>query len=315
MRNENEHPKSLIEAVRYFADPEVCHQYMVSIKWPSGKIVCPKCGGENVGEIKSRRMFQCRAKGCRKQFSTKVGTIFEDSPLALDKWFVALWSIANAKNGISSHELGRALGVTQKTAWFILHRIRLAMRTKSFRKIVGEIESDETAIGGLAKNMHKLRRAAKIKGTGWAGKQIVHGLLERGGDLRVEHVADRKWRTLHGRIHENVATGSSVYTDEHGAYRGLGSHFVHEMVNHAIEYVRGRVHTNGLENFWSLLKRTVRGTYVWVSPEHLQAYLDEQARRFNHRKMNDGQRFLDVLADVAGRRLRYNDLTSRVVAA
>lgn len=315
MRSENYHPKSLIEAVRYFADPDVCHRYMVGMKWPDGKIVCPKCDGDNVGEIKSRRMFQCRVKDCRKQFSTKVGTIFEDSPLGLDKWFVAVWCIANCKNGTSSHELGRTLGITQKSAWHVLHRIRLAMQTGTFRKLSGEIESDETYIGGLAINMYKSRRAKKIRSTGYVGKQIVQGILERGGDLRVKHVANPKRRTLHREIHEHVEPGSAVYTDTLQSYVGLDQFFIHRMINHAKAYVEGRVHTNGLENFWSLLKRAIRGTYVWVSPEHLQAYLDEQARRFNSRKMNDGQRFLDVLANVVGRRLRYDDLTSRVVAA
>src|SRR6185312_6508805 len=148
-------PQTLMEAVTYFADPNRCHEYMKSIKWPDGRISCPQCGGLEVGEIKSRRMFQCKAKGCRKQFSVKVGTIFEDSPLPLQKWFVAVWSITNAKNGISSCELGRAIGVTQKSAWFMLHRIRLAMKTGTFARIKGEIEADETFVGGLSKNMHK----------------------------------------------------------------------------------------------------------------------------------------------------------------
>jgi transposase-like protein len=152
---------------------------MRQVKWPDGAIVCPKCQSENVGEVASRNILQCKA--CRKQFSYKTGTLFEDSPLGLDKWFVAVWAIANCKNGISSHELGRALGVTQKTAWFMLHRIREAMKTGSFRKMQGEVESDETFIGGLAKNMHTAKRERKITGRGATGKAIVHGLLERGG--------------------------------------------------------------------------------------------------------------------------------------
>ena len=184
MNTTSAQPKSLIEAVRVYSDLDVCHQQMVAIRWPTGQVTCPKCGGEHVGEIKSRRMFQCKAKECRKQFSAKVGTIFEDSPLGLDKWFVAVWSIANAKNGISSHELARALEVTQKTAWHMLHRIRLAMQTKSFHKITGEAESDETMIGGLAGNMHSKRRKEKIRGTGASGKTIVQGVLERGGKVR-----------------------------------------------------------------------------------------------------------------------------------
>lgn len=315
MKAETVHPNTLIDAVRHFSDLDVCHRYMVSVLWPDGKVVCPKCGGDSVGEIASRRMFQCKAKGCRKQFSTKAGTIFEDSPLGLDKWFVAVWSIANAKNGISSHELGRALGVTQKTAWFMLHRIRLAMRTGTFRKIMGEIESDETYIGGLAKNMHKKRREAKITGAGVVGKAIVQGLLERGGDVRVKHVKNAKRPTLQGEVFQHVQPGETVYTDALKSYLGLDLFYVHKMIDHAKSYVEGRVHTNGLENFWSLLKRAIRGTYVWVSPEHLQAYLDEQARRFNRRKMTDGERFIDVIKDVVGRRIMYKTLTAREACA
>ncbi len=192
-----EHPKTLIDAVTYFADPQVCHDYMKSIRWPDGVIVCPKCGGDKVGEIASRRMFQCKSKGCRKQFSTKVGTIFEGSPLSLQKWFVAVWSIANAKNGISSCELARAIGVTQKSAWFMLHRVRLAMKTKSFKKrIKGEIEGDETFIGGKMRNMHKSKRRKLPKGRGTVGKAVVQGLLERRGEARVRVVKDQKRSTL-----------------------------------------------------------------------------------------------------------------------
>jgi transposase-like protein len=307
-------PETLMEAIRYFADLDVCHRYMVSIRWPDGAAKCPKCGGSNVGEIATRRMFQCKDRGCRKQFSTKVGTIFEDSPLGLDKWFVAVWSIANCKNGISSHELARALGITQKSAWFMLHRVRAAMKTKSFRKITGVIESDETFIGGKAKNMHKSRKAKRM-GRGWIGKQIVHGLLERGKDVRVKIVPNTKRPTMLSSVREHVEPGASVYTDALASYVGLEVDFVHRMIDHAKEYVRGAVHTNGLENFWSLLKRSIRGSYVWVSPEHLQAYLDEQAFRFNCRKSTDGERFRRVLRTVVGRRLSLAELTSREAVA
>lgn len=168
-------PETLIEAVRHFANLDTCHAYMLALKWPDGKIVCPKCGGDKVGNVASRRLLQCKAKDCRKQFSAKVGTIFEDSPLPLSSWFVGVWCIANAKNGISSCELGRALGITQKSAWFVLHRIRLAMRTPAFRKLEGVVESDETFIGGKAENMHAGQRARRIAGRGGVGKAIVHG--------------------------------------------------------------------------------------------------------------------------------------------
>jgi transposase-like protein len=281
---------------------------MVQIKWPDGKIVCPKCGSEHVGEIKSRRMFQCKNKECRKQFSTKVGTIFEDSPLGLDKWFVAVWCIVNAKNGISSHELARALGITQKSAWHMLHRIRLAMQTKSFRKLDGEVESDETMIGGLYANMHKKKRLAKPQGTGPSGKTIVQGLLERGGEVRAKVVPNQKKATLQSTVRANVYRGSSLFTDSSSSYTGLADEYLHAVVDHAVCYVEGRVHTNGLENFWSLLKRSLAGTYVAVAPQHLDRYLDEQTFRFNKRNGNDKSRFIEAMHSVVGKRLMYKEL-------
>jgi transposase-like protein len=246
MNTKSAHPTTLIEAVRHFSDLEVCHEYMVNIKWPDGKVSCPKCGGEHIGEIKSRHMFQCKRKDCRKQFSTKVGTIFEDSALGLDKWFVAVWCIVNAKNGISSHELGRALGVTQKSAWHMLHRVRLAVRTKSFnRKLEGEVEADESFIGGKARNMHLSKRREKITGTGGTGKAIVHGMLQRGGHVRASVVHNQTRETLQSQIQRHVAQGATLYTDTHVAYQdGLQADYVHEMINHAKKYVEGRVHTN-----------------------------------------------------------------------
>jgi len=178
-------PKTLIEAVRYFADLRVCHEYMRAIKWPDGNVTCPACGNESVKEISTRPgTLKCNAKACQKQFSYKVGTIFESSPLGLDKWFVAVWSIANCKNGISSHELSRALGVTQKTAWFMLHRIREAMKTGTFQKLKGPVEVDETYVGGAAKNMHADKREEKITGRGGVDKTVVQGILQRGGEVR-----------------------------------------------------------------------------------------------------------------------------------
>jgi transposase-like protein len=311
MSTESYNPKSLLDAVRYFSDPDVCHEYMIRVRWANERPSCPKCGSVKIGEIKSRRMFQCKNAECRKQFSTKVGTIFEDSPLGLDKWFVAVWAIANAKNGISSCELARALEVTQKTAWHMLHRVRLAMKTKSFRKIIGEVESDETAVGGKAKNMHLSKRKEKIKGTGFSGKAVVHGMLERGGEVRCAVVPNYRINTLQKRVRENVEPGASLYTDKLPSYNGLAGEYLHEIVDHAKEYVRGRVHTNGLENFWSLLKRSIQGTYVAVDPAHLDRYLDEQAFRFNKRKGNDATRFLEAMLSVAGKRLTYAELTGK----
>lgn len=306
-------PKTLIEAVRHFTDLNVCHEYLIGVKWPDGRIVCPKCGGDIIGRINSRRMLQCKAKACRKQFSSKVGTIFEDSPLGLDKWFVGVWSIANAKNGISSHEVGRALGITQKSAWFMLHRIRVAMKTGSFGKMDGEVESDETFVGGKAANMHAAKRAKVITGRGAVGKAIVHGLLERGHDgepsqVRASVVLDTEAATLVPEVIANVDPGATVYTDAASAYCNLVTRFIHGVIDHSVEYVRGRVHTNGIENFWSLLKRTIKGSYVHVSPWQLAKYVDEQVFRFNERVKNDAERFREVMLAVVGKRLTYRQL-------
>lgn len=299
-------PKNLIEAVRYFSDLRVCNDYMRSIKWPDGRVTCPRCDSESVYEISTRPILKCRA--CKKQSSYKVGTIFEDSPLGLDKWFVAVWSIANCKNGISSHEIGRALGVTQKTAWFMLHRVRGAMRSGTFRKLNGVVESDETFIGGEARNMHKHIREKKIRGRGAAGKRIVHGLLERNGEVRAQLVASTEADELQPIVKTNVEKGAIVCTDAHKSYIGLDAVFVHEVIDHAEAYVRGNIHTNGLENFWSLFKRSIKGTYVHIAPFHIQRYIDEQSFRFNHRKTKDGNRFDEVMRTTVGRRITYRQL-------
>lgn len=302
----NASPNSLIAAVRYFSDRKVCNDYMRSIKWPGGVVICHHCGSTRIGEITTRSMLRC--KDCRKQFSYKVGTIFEDSPLGLDKWFPAVWCIANAKNGISSHELGRALDVTQKTAWFMLHRIREAMRTGTFRKLSGTVESDETFVGGEARNMHEKQREKKIRGRGAVGKRIVHGLLERGGEVRAQVIPSTEQTEIHPIVISNVAKGANLFTDAALSYEGLGAHYIHEAINHAEEYVRGQVHTNGLENFWALFKRCIKGTYVSIAPFHLQRYVDEEVFRFNSRKGEDSDRFAHVMGTTVGRRLTWRRL-------
>lgn len=304
-------PKTLLEAVRYFSDPKVCFEQMLKAKWPETDPTCPKCGCDRVGVITSRSMLQCKSVECRKQFSVKVGTIFEDSPLGLDKWFVAIWCIANAKNGISSYELSRALGVTQKTAWFMLHRIRMAMKTRSFRKLAGEVETDETFIGGKSANMHKAKREKRIRGRGAIGKQIVQGLLERGGEVRTECVGSTDDVTLTTNVRRHVEFGSHVYSDAAPAYAGLSLNYFHKWVDHIREYAVGKVHTNGLENFWSLLKRSLKGTYVAVATFHMERYLDEQCFRYNQRKLDDAGRFKCVLDAVVGKRLTWRILTAQ----
>ncbi len=306
-------PTTLVESIRYFSDPDTCLNYLIPIRWPDG-ITCPHCGGKEHAFIASRRIWRC--KGCKKQFSVKVGTVMEDSPLGLDKWLTAIWLIANAKNGISSWEAHRALGITQKSAWFLLHRIRLAMQNGSLGKLSGEVEVDETFIGGKARNMHKDKRAEKIHGRGGVGKAVVLGILERGGKVKTTVIPNTKKKTIQPIVCDTVEAGATISTDALLSYRGLSPDYVHDAVDHAAnEYVRGNVHTNGMENYWSLLKRCIKGTYVSVEPFHLFRYLDEEAFRFNERKhangavKTDGGRFIDVTGSIAGKRLTYKKLT------
>jgi transposase-like protein len=306
-------PNTLTEAIRYFADADTSFAFVVQLRWPSG-VVCPRCKTDSPSFLSTRRIWKC--KGCKRQFSVKVGTIFEDSPLGLDKWLPALWLLANAKNGISSYELARALGVTQKTGWFMLHRIRLAMQTRTWAKMKGAVEADETFIGGKAKFMHWSKRNRVIRGTGGMDKTPVLGLLERGKDgkpsrVRATVAKNLTQRGIRGHVVANVEKGANLYTDTTQQYgKGkLPKLYQHEMINHAREYVRGQVHTNSLENFWSLLKRAIKGTYVSVDPFHLAQYVDEQVRRLNERKSNDRARFVSVLTDIVGRRLTYHELT------
>lgn len=309
-------PTTLVEAIRYFADPDICLEYMVNIRWPDGVITCPTCGRDDANFLAARRVWQCRSKHSKRQFSVKVGTIFEDSPIALDKWLVTIWMIAGAKNGVSSYEISRAIGITQKSAWFMLHRIRLAMQDGDFSGMSGEVEVDETFIGGKARNMHKSKRQEVVKGRGTVGKTTVMGLLERHGPdgysaVKAKTIPNTKRWTLSPEVMRNVAPGSTVYADEHSGYSAISQDYVHEVINHAETYVRGKVHTNGIENFWSLLKRAIKGTYISVEPFHLFRYLDEESFRYNSRKVGDGDRFNGVMKGVSGKRLTYKQLVGQ----
>ena len=307
-------PQTLQEAIKHFASDDAALDFMVRLRWPNGSVVCPRCESKNVHFLKSRKIWECRACKVKKQFSAKVGTIFEDSPIGLDKWFCALWLLVNAKNGISSYEIHRSLGVTQKTAWFMLQRIRLAMQSGTFRKMSGRVEADETYIGAKARYMHKNKRT----GVGHAGikKTAVQGILERSaGDQHsrvVLKVVDTTRKPeLCGNVRKHVQGGSTVCTDALMSYDDLESDYDRQVIDHAECYARGHVHTNGLENFWSLLKRSLKGTYVSVEPFHLFRYLDEQAFRFNERKDNDAGRFLKAAVGIFGKCLRYAELTGK----
>jgi transposase-like protein len=245
-------PKTLQQAIVYFADLQNCIDYLVARRWPNG-VTCPECGSSIVHFQPKHFRWQCSTKHPRRQFTAKVGTIMEDSPISLDKWFTAAWMITNCKNGDSSWELHRTLGVTQKTAWFMLHRIRLAMQDSTGGKLAGEVEIDETFIGGKARNMHKAKRERKITGTGGKDKVVVMGMMERGGNVRAFVVDNRRKKELQKNIREHVEAGAAIFSDELKSYDGLESDYQHQVINHAVEYVNGNVHTNAMENFWSLL--------------------------------------------------------------
>src|SRR5437879_2633242 len=307
-----ETPSDLRNAIVYFNDVEHCREFMVELRWPDGKVKCPRCGSEHVLWIAKERVWKCYGKHDHAKFSLKTGTIFEDSPIALEKWLPAAWLIINCKNGISSYELARDLKVTQKSAWFMLHRIRLAMQSGTFEKLGGEVEADETFIGGKARNMHVAQRKRRITGTGTKDKTAVMGILERGGKVRTVVVPNRRRSALQGEIRKHVEAGAALYTDALLSYDGLAGDYAHKVVDHAVEYVSGPCHTNGLENFWSLLKRGISGTYVSVEPFHLFRYLDEQTFRYNNRKdLDDSGRFALGMSQVFGKRLTYNQLTGK----
>ena len=296
----------------YFSDEDRCIAYLVQMRWPEG-VTCPTCGSDKVHYLAKQRRWKCKTKHPRQQFSVKVGTVMEDSPISLTKWLPAMWMLANCKNGISSYELARAIKTTQKTAWFMLHRIRLAMQDQTPTPLSGQVEVDESFIGGAARFMHKSVKARKITGTGGAGKTAVMGLLERGQGARKSRVQAKvvpntQQRTLHREVHTRVTPGSEVHTDEYVGYRGLEADYTHEIINHAEEYARGHVTTNRIENFWTLLKRTIKGSYVSVEPFHLHRYLDEQTFRFNERGGKDPDRFDHVARTLAGKRLTYKKL-------
>lgn len=314
-------PTTLQQAVIYFSDADRCTKYMIAERWPDGQVRCPHCDSGNVKYLPNAKLWKCYEKHPRQKFSLKVGTIFEDSPLGLDKWLPAVWLLANCKNGISSYEVARDLGVTQKTAWFMLNRIRLAMQSKSFTKISGDCEIDESYIGGKARNMHKGKRARlnMHRGRSMPGKVAVMALLDRHGkdgvsQVRTEILTGLRRHYIQGKVRDHVEPGATVHTDAYASYTGLNREYTHNVIDHAEKYVDGNIHTNSCENFWSLLKRAIRGTYVSVEPFHLFRYLDEQAFRFNERKTNDAERFRGVLGRVVGRRLTYADLIGKANA-
>jgi transposase-like protein len=321
-------PKTLQQAIKYFSDEQTCIDTVASLRWPDGKPTCPACEHKDHYYLKTQKRWKC--KECGRQFSVKLGTIFEDSALGLDKWLIALWMLVNCKNGVSSYEVSRDLGISQKSAWFMLHRLRLALQRGSMTKLGGKnggaVEVDETFVGGRIANMHKSKKAklTAIKGRALAGdhmnKTVVMGMLDRDlREVRAKVIPNVRRETLQGEVLQEVSPNSKVYTDAWIGYKSLKEReFVHEIVDHVESYVNGHVHTNGIENFWSLLKRTLKGTYVAVEPFHLQRYVDEQVFRFNNRKdesgkkLKDADRFNAALSQIAGKRLTFAEVTGKV---
>jgi transposase-like protein len=311
--------ETLQEAIVYFSHPVNCREYVAVRRWPDG-VICPRCGSRKVKFLEKYNRWQCGARHKNRQFTAKTGTIFEDSPLGLDKWLAAMWQVVNCKNGVSSYEVHRAIGVTQKTAWFMDHRIRQALQSGSLTKIGGsgtEVEVDETFIGGKARNMHRAKRERLSRDgglQGGSGKAVVVGMLERGGKVKTAVLAHRRQSGPERLVREMVEPGTEVHTDEFVGYRNLKDGYIHKVINHLEGYVKENVHTNGIENFWSLLKRGLNGTYIAVEPFHLFRYVDEQVFRYNHRKhMDDGQRFDLAVRQIVGKRLTWNQLTGKEI--
>jgi transposase-like protein len=298
---------SLYDLFEAFPDEQSCLDHFRAIRWRDGEF-CPYCGDGRIYHFSDRKTFKCRA--CRQRFSIKVGTIFEDTKLPLRKWFAAIWMIANHPKGIASTTLAKDLKITQKTAWFVLHRLRHAARTDSFNApLKGAVEADTTYVGGKEKNKHAADRTGGTQGG--SGKAIVLGVIEREGELRAEHIADTKAKTVHSYVKANVEKGSALMTDEDRSFLGMDGHFDVHAVNHSAgEYVRlgGFVHTNSIESVWAQLKRQIIGVHHWVSPRHLQKYVDEMSWRFNRRDMKLSPRMNDLFACANGCRLTYKAL-------
>lgn len=295
---------SIIELMEAFPDEQSCVDHLTSIRWANGEY-CPYCGGTELYHFSDKRNHKCKA--CRARFSIKVGTIFEDTKLPLRKWFLAMWLITSHKKGIASTQLAKDVKITQKSAWFVLHRLRYAARTQSFNApLEGDIEVDETYVGGKAANRHK---NDPKNGPGTSGKAPVIGALQRGGKVIAVVVKSTDTRTLDGFVHATVSPkANQVSTDEHSGYRNLSRTFNHGVVRHSAgEYVKGSHHTNGIEGFWSLLKRQIIGIHHQVSVKHLNRYVSESAWRYNLRQIGEGERVNAMMAD-AGGRLRYKDL-------
>ncbi len=304
-------PETLLEIIPFFSNVETCNRFIAELKWENGIPLCPRCGSMNICELTTRPAFRCREKDCRSSFSIKVGTIFEDSPLPLSKWLPAIWMVVNSKMGISSWGLKRALGVTQKTSWFMMHRIREAMRNDHVYKLSGEVEIDQAYVGGSARNKHKSRSPFHRRMSTKETMTAIVGILQRRGEVRAKVIGDLRNSTIVPEIYRNVEDGTRVYTDGRCSHYWLKSKYEHESISHSKEYARGNIHINTIENFWAHFKRTITGTYIQIGRCHVERYLDEQSFRYNNRKDSDAERFVKAVSQIFGRKLTYEKLTGR----
>ena len=302
--------KNLTDFHEYFNDEETCRKHLEAQRWPDGRIICPFCQSQRIYRFTDGKRFKCAEKTCNKKFTATVGTIYENSKIPLQKWFLALYIIGSHKKGISSLQLHRDLGITQKSAWFVLHRIREMLTEKAPALLTGTIQVDEAYIGGREANKHASKRAKSQKGRADDVKTPVIGIVETGGKIAVSVTPWVNKKNVKALIEQNVQKGSTMVTDSYSMYAYLGADnaFTHVIVNHSRgEYVKAGFHTNGVENFWSLLKRGIIGIYHQVSPKHLQRYCNEFSGRYNTRKVKDNERFNLLLGNSAGR-LKYDDL-------
>lgn len=295
---------SVIEFQKHFNTDAKCRKFIERQRW-GNKPACPFCGSTKVGTIKSRNRYYCNEKECGKQFSATVGTVYENSKVPLTKWFLATYILTNHSKGMSSLQLAKMLNVTQKTAWFLNHRIRVMLTDKRPELLDGIVEVDETFVGGKVSNMHLSKREKVEK---FDNKTMLFGAVERGGEVVTVIVNQKSGTELINAVKRNVEKGSIVVSDENLAYTKLGRHYKHSKVNHSQkEYVRGNSYTNTIEGYWNLLKKQINGIHHFVSPKHLQRYCNESAYRYNRKKVTQDERFMNALTNCEGR-LKYNDL-------
>lgn len=304
--------ETLLQFQDHFRDEQVCCDHLATLRWGAGNpAACPFCGVIGAYTVEGGKRYKCKDKQCHKKFSVTVGTVFENTKLPLRLFFCAIWLASNSSKGVSSLQLSRNLGVTQKTGWFILCRIREMFMETAPLMLKGTVEADETVVGGAEGNKHLDKRTPGA--TGRADKAVVLGILERDGKVVVKPIADSKRATIQPIIRKHVVINSTVNTDEWKAYKGLKG-YTHHTVNHSAgEYVDGVAHTNGIENFWSLIHRGINGIYHQVSPKHLHRYCDEYAYRFNNRTVCQQEKFNIAVFQADGRRLTYRRLIGKDV--